>query len=104
MDPYQKEILKGQVGCHLISRHCKIQCSSCSKNRHADVNDYSNKIYVTGMEIGLRIRQRGSDAFIVFGVLAWMLPDVQMNGDVSNAYVQWFSHWKIKADDCDIMK
>ena len=56
------------------------------------------------MEIGLRIRQRGSDAFIVFGVLAWMLPDVQMNGDVSNAHVQWFSHWKIKADDCDIMK
>ena len=56
------------------------------------------------MEIGLRKRWRGSDAFIVFGVLAWMLADVQMNGDVSNAHVQWFSHWKIKADDHDVMK
>ena len=56
------------------------------------------------MEIGLRKRQRGSDAFIVFGVLAWTLADVQMNDDVSNAHVQWFSHWKIKADDCDVMK
>ena len=48
-------------------------------------------IYVTGMEIGLRKRQRGSDAFIVFRVLAWMLADVQMNGNVSDAHVQWFS-------------
>ena len=36
-------------------------------------------IYVTGMKIRLRKRQRGSDAFIVFGVLAQMLADVQMN-------------------------
>ena len=56
------------------------------------------------MEIGLRKGWRGSDAFIVFRVLAWMPADVQMNGDVSNAHVQWFSCWKIKADDCDIMK
>ena len=61
-------------------------------------------VCVTGMEIGLRKRWRGSDAFIVFGVLAWMPADVQMNGNVSNAHVQWFSHWKIKADDHDIMK
>ena len=53
------------------------------------------------MEIGLRKRQRGLDAFIVFGVLAWMLVDAQINDDVSNA--QWFSHWKIKADDCDVI-
>ena len=55
------------------------------------------------MEIGLRKRQRDSDAFIVFGVLAWTLADVQMNDDVSDAHAQWFSHWKIKADDCDII-
>ena len=61
-------------------------------------------IYVTGMEIGLRKRQRGLDAFIVFGVLAWTPEDVQTNNNVSDAHAQWFSHWKIKADDCDIMK
>ena len=55
------------------------------------------------MEIGLRKRQRGLDAFIVFGVPAWMLADVQMNDDVSNVHAQWFSHWKIKADNCDII-
>ena len=43
---------------------------------------------VTGMEMGLRKRQRGLDAFIVFGVPAWMPSDVQMNGNISNAYVQ----------------
>ena len=35
------------------------------------------------MEIGLRKRWRGSDAFIIFGVLAWMPVDMQMNDDVS---------------------
>ena len=44
------------------------------------------------------------DAFIVFWVPAWMLADVQMNGNVSDAHAQWFSCWKIRADDCDIMK
>ena len=56
------------------------------------------------MRIGLRKRQRGLDAIIVFGVLAWMLADAQTNGNVLDVHVQWFSHWKIKADDCDIMK
>ena len=55
------------------------------------------------MEIGLRKRQRGSDAFILFRVLAWMPADVQTNGDGSDVHVQWFSHWKIRADDCDII-
>ena len=59
---------------------------------------------VTGMEIGLRKRQRGSDAFTLIGVLAWMPADVQTNGGVSKVHVQWFSCWKIRADDCDIMK
>ena len=59
---------------------------------------------VTGTEIWLRKRWRGSDAFIVFGVSAWTLADVQMNDNVSNVHVQWFIHWKNKADDCDIMK
>ena len=52
----------------------------------------------------LRKRWRGLDRIIVFGVLAWMLADAQMNGSVSDAHVQWFSHWKIRADDCDVMK
>ena len=59
-------------------------------------------IYVT--EFGLRKRWGALDAFIVFAVLAWMPADVQTNGEVSDAHVQWFSHWKIKADDCDVMK
>ena len=56
------------------------------------------------MEIGLRKRQRGLDAFIVFGALAWMLADVQTNSNISDVYAQWFSCWKIRADDCDVMK
>ena len=56
------------------------------------------------MEIGLRKRQRGLDAFIVFRVPVWMPADVQTNGNVSDAHAQWFSCWKIKQDDCDIMK
>ena len=56
------------------------------------------------MEIGLRKRQRGSDAFILIRVLAWMLADAQTNDGSSNAHMQWFSYWKITADDCDIMK
>ena len=59
---------------------------------------------VTGMEIGLRKRWRGLDAIILIGVPAWMLEDVQMNGSISDAHAQWFSHWKIRADNCDIMK
>ena len=56
------------------------------------------------MEIGLRKRQRGVDAFIVFRVWAWMQVDAQTNGNVSNVHAQWFSCWKLKADDCDVMK
>ena len=33
-----------------------------------------------------------------------MLVDVQMNDNVSNVHVQWFSYQNIKADNCDIMK
>ena len=54
------------------------------------------------MEIGLRKRQRGLDAFIVAGVLARKPADVQMN--IGHSNVQWFSHWKIRADDHDITR
>ena len=54
--------------------------------------------------MGLRKRWRGMDAFIVFRVLVWMPADVQIKGNVSDAHAQWFSHWKIKADNCDVMK
>ena len=30
--------------------------------------------------------------------------DVQTNYGIFCAHVQWFSHWKIKADNCDVMK
>ena len=59
---------------------------------------------VTGEKIGLRKRWRGLDASVVFGVLVWMLADVQTNGSSSNVHVQWFSCWKIRADDHDSMK
>ena len=58
---------------------------------------------VTGVKIGLRKRQRGLDTFIVFGILAQMLADALMNDGDSDAHAQWFSHWKIRADDCDII-
>ena len=50
------------------------------------------------MEIGLRKRQRGSDAFVVAGVIASILADVQTNVSHSDVHAQWFSHWKIRAD------
>ena len=33
-----------------------------------------------------------------------MLADVETNYGGSNVHVQWFSHWKIRADDHDVMK
>ena len=64
---------------------------------------YVFHIYVTAMEIGLRKRQRGSDAFMVFGFWCecwWIHRQMAM----FLMHVQWFSHWKIRADDCDVMK
>ena len=40
---------------------------------------------------------------IVFGFLVWMPADVQTNTGSSDVHAQWFSHWKIRADDCDII-
>ena len=42
-------------------------------------------------------------ALIVFGVLAWILAGVQMNIGGSDVHVQWFSCWKIRADDHDVI-
>ena len=56
------------------------------------------------MKIRLRKRQRGSEAFVVVGVLVRILADGQMNVSGSDAHVQWFSYWKIRADDHDVMK
>ena len=33
-----------------------------------------------------------------------MPADVQMNGSGSDVHAQWFSSWKIRADDHDTMK
>ena len=40
---------------------------------------------------------------MVFGVLVWMLADLQMNHGSSDVHAQWFSCWKVRADDHDIM-
>ena len=56
------------------------------------------------MEIRLRKRWRGLDAVILNRVPVWMPVDVQTNGTILDAHVQWFSSWKIRADDHDIMK
>ena len=55
------------------------------------------------MEIGLEKRQKRFKAFVVFGVPAWMLVDMQMNHGGSNAHAQWFSCWKIRADGHDVI-
>ena len=44
-----------------------------------------------------------SRTLVVFGILAWMPMDVQMNTDVSDVHAQWFSCWKIRADDHDVI-
>ena len=41
-------------------------------------------------------------AFVAFGVPVWMLVDAQMNHRSSNVHAQWFSCWKIQADDHDV--
>ena len=48
-------------------------------------------------------RQRGLDAFIIVRVMARMLADVQTNVSSHDSHMQWFSPWKIRADDCDII-
>ena len=50
----------------------------------------------------VRIEMKRFGAFVVFGVLAWMLVDMQMNYGSSSVHAHWFSHWKIRADDHDI--
>ena len=46
---------------------------------------------------------KGFGAFVVFGVLMRMLADAQMNVSSSGMHVQWFSHWKTRADNHDIL-
>ena len=58
---------------------------------------------VTDTKIGLRKRQRGSDALVVVGGSCKDTGSVQTNIGSSNAHVQWFSHWKIRADNHDII-
>ena len=40
---------------------------------------------------------------LYLGVLARMLADAQMNVGSSGVHVQWFSHWKIRADNHDVI-
>ena len=61
---------------------------------------------VTGTKFGLRKRQRGLDMTIVTGDSG---SDAGRCADklwhfLNTCTVVFLSHWKIKADDCDIMK
>ena len=47
----------------------------------------------------VRKETKGFGAFVVFGVPVWMLADAQMNVGGSGMHAQWFSCWKIRADD-----
>ena len=40
---------------------------------------------------------------ILFGVLAWTPAHAQTNTGSSDTHAQWFSHWKIRADDHDFI-
>ena len=60
-------------------------------------------IYVTGTGKGIMKEMKRFGALIVFGVLAWTLVGVQTNTGSSDVHAQWFSHWKIRADDHDII-
>ena len=52
---------------------------------------------------GIRKEMKRFGAFVVFRVLVWMPADAQMNPFGSNVHAQWFSCWKIRADDHDII-
>ena len=52
---------------------------------------------------GVQKETKRFGAFKVFGVLARMLADVQVNTGSSNVHVQWFAHQKIRADDYDVI-
>ena len=61
-------------------------------------------VCLTGMEFRLRKRLRGSDAFIVTRDSSMDASRFAANYSASGAHAQWFSCWKIKADNHDIMK
>ena len=52
---------------------------------------------------GIMIETKRFRALIVFGVPAWMPVGVQTNTGSSDVHAQWFSHWKIRADDHDVI-
>ena len=49
-------------------------------------------IYVTGTEKGLGKEMIRFRLSVIFGFLAWMLVDVQMNHGSSVVHAHWFSH------------
>ena len=54
-------------------------------------------------EIEVRNGMKRFGAFIVFGVLVRMQANVQMNISGSGMHAQWFSCWKIRADNHDVV-
>ena len=92
------------IGMYKVFHICNVHPNTTNiYNIYSDYTHTHTYIYVTGMKIGLGKRQRFR-AFIVFGVLVWMQADVQMNHGSSNVHAQWFSHWKIRVDNHDIIK
>ena len=97
-----------QLICCVHHPHLFIMSACVLLKKHIN-KDSSMRVHqntwgsVTGTEIWLRKRQRGSDAGILNGVPMWMLADVQTNGSISSVHVQWFSHWQIRSDNHDII-
>ena len=54
-------------------------------------------------KIQVRKEMKRFGTFIVFRVLARMPVDAQTNVSSSGMHEQWFSHWKIRGHDHDIV-
>ena len=87
--------------CHLHDNNMLHQCHLHDNTRH-DMQLVSMVCHRLENQVRKETKRFGT--FVVFGVPVWMLADAQMNHGGSNVLAQWFSHWKIRADDPDIMK
>ena len=95
------------MGMALLYTYIGLQClhkllyTLFSYIQYMDITLHSYKCHRHGKWIRKEMKRFG--AFVVFGILAWMPVDTQMNHGGSNVHVQWFSCWKMQADDHDIL-
>ena len=78
--------LRMLINYTLVRGHTKIPGGEC--HRHGK---------------GITKEMKRFGVLVVIGVLAWMPTGAQMNTGGSNAHAQWFSHWKTRADDHDVI-